>query len=315
MTIDLFRLQVFVAVVDRNGYSAAARHLYLAQATVSHHVHELEKALGSQLLRYDQRAVHLTAAGHEVYRSARAMLLEQEHLEQLLADLKHGRRGRVRFGASMAFEQRYFFERVIGPFCQRQAGVLLSVRFGHSRREAQAVLDDELDLAYVIRWHLPAEAEFEPLQDARLTFLVPPGHVLTQRDVVTVEEIAGAGLITAPLDSVEAAFYSQVLRECGLDPQDSVLEVDGMQARVLAAEAGLGVVCTFYPEYAGDMFARSLVPLATASPLPSVKLGLVRRPTDVSSGSLAALAGWLRSLGDHDPTPATPTPCTRMERT
>lgn len=296
MTIDLFRLRVFVAVVDRNGYSAAARHLYLAQATVSHHVHELEKALGSPLLRYDQRAVHLTAAGREAYRAARVMLLELERLEQSLADLKQGRRGRVRLGASMAFEQRYFFERVIEPFCKHHDGVLLSVRFGHSRREAQAVLDGELDIAYVISWQLPTEAEFEPLQDARVTFLVSPGHALAQQDVATVEEIARAGLITAPLDSVESAFYSQVLRECGLDAQDSVMEVDGMQGRVLAAEAGLGVLCTFYPQYAGDSFARSLVSLATPNPLPSVKLGLVCRPAHVSSGALAALAAWLRSL-------------------
>ena len=70
--MDLFRLLVFVTVVDRNGYSAAARQLHLAQPTISHHVSELEKAFNTELLHYQQRSVHLTAAGQEVYRPASA---------------------------------------------------------------------------------------------------------------------------------------------------------------------------------------------------------------------------------------------------
>ncbi|MGH3479595.1 MAG: LysR family transcriptional regulator, partial [Nocardioidaceae bacterium] len=108
MALDLFRLLVFVTVVDRNGYSAAARHLNLAQPTVSHHVSELEKALRTPLLHYEQRAVHLTAAGREVYRVALVMLTEQERLTQSLRAIKKGRTGRVRLGASIAFEQQYF---------------------------------------------------------------------------------------------------------------------------------------------------------------------------------------------------------------
>lgn len=295
MALDLFRLLVFVTVVERNGYSAAGRHLHLAQATVSHHVAELEKELGVELLRYQQRAVNLTAAGEEAYRSARTMLREQEHLHQALGDLSQGRGGRVRIGASMALEQGYFFQRVIAPFCRGHEGVLLSLRFGHSRRLAQAVLDNELDLAYVIRWHLPSAADFEHLQDAELTFLVPPDHPLTRAEVVTVDQIAAAGLITAPLDSFEAVYYAQILRQCGLDPDAAVIEVDGMQARVLAAEAGLGIFCTFLPTYAGGAGTRSLVSLPIAGPpLPRVALGIVHRGDHPQTSSVEALIERLR---------------------
>jgi len=191
MNLDLFRLRVFVTVVDRNGYSAAARLLNLAQPTVSHHVSELERACGTELLHYRTRAVHLTEAGQEIYRTALVMLAEQDRLADSLGDIKKGRGGRIRLGASMSFEQRYFFEHVIAPFRRAHDGTLLSLRFGHSRREAQAVLDRELDLAYVIRWHLPADAVFEPLQQVRLTFFASPGHRLAGRGSVTA-----AGILT-----------------------------------------------------------------------------------------------------------------------
>ena len=80
MGLDLFKLRVFVTVVDHQGYSAAAGHLGLSQGTVSFHVHGLERLLGVPLVRYEHRAIRLTAAGDQVYRSAQRMLREEQYL-------------------------------------------------------------------------------------------------------------------------------------------------------------------------------------------------------------------------------------------
>ncbi|HVV23615.1 MAG TPA: LysR family transcriptional regulator [Pseudonocardiaceae bacterium] len=296
MNLDLFRLLVFVTVVDRNGYSAAARMLNLSQPTVSHHIAELERTCGGELLRYADRSVHLTAAGQEVYRTAVAMLAEQDRLRATLTDLHQGRRGRVRLGASMAFEQRHFLGRVIAPFCGAHPGTLLSMRFGHSRREAQAVLDRELDLAYVLRWHLPTEAGFETLHEVELTFLAAGDHPLAAEDQVSAEQIGRAGLITAPLTGVESVFYRDVLRDVGLVGDHSVLEIEGFQARLLAAAAGCGVIGTFVPSGLRGVVGEGLVPLSVA-PLPAsatVDAGLVRRPDDPNAAA-TELAAWLRA--------------------
>jgi DNA-binding transcriptional LysR family regulator len=299
MNLDLFRLRVFVTVVDRNGYSAAARLLNLAQPTVSHHVSELERACGTELLRYQERAVHLTAAGREIYRTALVMLTEQDRLADSLGDIKKGRGGRIRLGASMSFEQQHFFEQVIAPFRRAHEGTLLSVRFGHSRREAQAVLDRELDLAYVIRWHLPGEARFEPLQEVRLMFFASPGHPLAGRESITAAEIAKAGLITAPLNGIETGVYRESLREFGLTGDHSVLEVEGLQARLLATAAGLGVIATFVPDDSGAAAFGALVPLPVEGMPTALEVGLVRRADDPRSPSTDELACWLRERATH----------------
>lgn len=297
VNLDLFRLLVFVTVVDRNGYSAAARRLNLSQPTVSHHIAELERSCGGELLHYADRAVHLTAAGQEVYRTAVAMLAEQDRLRATLDDLHQGRRGRVRLGVSMAFEQEHFVGQVIAPFCRAHRGTLLAMRFGHSRREAQAVLDRELDLAYVLRWHLPTEAEFEVLHDVELIFLAARDHPLAGADRVSAEQIGRAGLITAPLTGVESVFYQDVLRDFGLTGDHSVLEIEGFQTRLLAAAAGCGVLATFVPRRLHGAVSDALVPLRIeASPESSiVDAGLVRRPDDPNAATVE-LAGWLR---DH----------------
>jgi len=301
VTLDLFRLLVFVAVVDRNGYSAAARHLHLAQSTVSHHVSELERACNAELLRYKERAVHLTPAGQEVYQAALVMLAEQDRLGKSLGDLKGGRRGRIRLGASMALEQKFFVNEVIAPFCRANPGTSLSLRFGHSQREAQAVLDRELDLAYVIRWHLPDEARFEYLHNADLCFLVSRDHALAGQQSVTVEDIAKAGLITAPLSGPESFYYRELLRERGLSGDSPALEIDGLQARFLAATSGLGVMTTFVPEYVDDMGLEALTVLTVEGPPVTVALGLVRQPGGSGSSSVDAFAVRLRALARQHP--------------
>jgi DNA-binding transcriptional LysR family regulator len=292
VNLDLFRLLVFVTVIDSNGYSAAARRLNLTQSTVSHHVSELERSCGATLLLYRQRGVHVTPAGQEVHRAALTMLAEQDRLQASLADLQQGRQGRVRLGASMAFEQSHFFEQVIAPFCRHHPGTLLSLRFGHSRREAQAVLDRELDLAYVIRWHLPTDAEFEPVDELRLGFLVTPDHPLAAAATVTVADIAAVGLIAAPLSGAESGFYREALREAGITSDRTVLEIDGLQSRILAAAAGLGVLATFVP--VETTVTDALVTLPVSGPPLLVKVGLVRRSGEPRSSGVDALASWLR---------------------
>lgn len=296
MTLDLFRLLVFVTVVDRGGYSAAARHLHLAQSTVSHHVSELERTCGAELLRYRERTVHLTPAGHEVYHAAMVMLAEQDRLGKSLGDLKGGLRGRIRLGASIALEQRFFVNDVIAPFCRSHPGTSLAMRFGHSQREAQAVLDRELDLAYVIKWHLPADAQFEHLHDAELTFLVAREHPLADQASVTVEDIAQVGLITAPLSGPEWFYFGELLRERGLSGDRSAMEIDGLQARFLAATAGLGITTTFVPSWVKDMHIDGLAVLQVEGPPVTVELGLVRQIGGPGTTSVDALAERLRSL-------------------
>ena len=48
--MELKQLEAFVAVVDYNSFSEAARHLFLTQPTVSAHVASLEKELDTKLI-------------------------------------------------------------------------------------------------------------------------------------------------------------------------------------------------------------------------------------------------------------------------
>ena len=101
---DNWRLQVFVAVVDHGGFSAAAEYLDLGQPTISFRVKALERLLGARLLTYREQRVHLTAEGEALYQFASTLLRDTERVAASIRTMRDGQAGALRIGASMAFE-------------------------------------------------------------------------------------------------------------------------------------------------------------------------------------------------------------------
>jgi len=61
-----FRLKVFMELVSRKSFTAAARALGVSQPAVSQHISELERILGVQLFERSRSEVRLTEAGEKL---------------------------------------------------------------------------------------------------------------------------------------------------------------------------------------------------------------------------------------------------------
>lgn len=296
--VSLDRLRVFVAVIEHGGFTAAAHHLQLSQPTVSFHVRELERSFGVALLAARGREQSLTPAGELVHAYARRVLGDEATTRRRVHSLEQGNAGRVRLGASLAFEQGFFFDEVIRPFLAGHEDVELSLVFDTSWKMAEAVRERAVDLGYVMGAPTPPDLHYERLHGSSVAFFVSDRHPLADGSAPSAAEVAETGLITAPMGTVEWGYYGQVLRAVGMRQYRVALEVSGMQARVLAAQGGLGVLVTFWPPYARD----AALPGLRAIPLPlgpdsGPEFGLVRRDDAPSDPPVRALTSWLREVG------------------
>ena len=294
--LSLQRLQVFVAVADHGGFSAAAHYLDLGQPTVSFHIKALEQLLGARLLVYRQRRVHLTAEGEALYAVASEMLRQTERVADTIRSMREGQTGHVRIGASMAFELPAFFELVVAPFKRAHPRLQLSIEFGHSVRLAEAVHERNLDLAYVVNWRLPAGAQYTQLHSGEFVLMVAPEHPLASRERVSADDIYEAGLITAPMFSHEWPHYDHLLRSSGLTRYRVGLEIDGVQARLTATQAGLGVMGVFVPPYAAQALRAILHPLRLELPPPRLEFCLVSPPEHLQTVAGQQFTDWLSSV-------------------
>jgi LysR family transcriptional activator of dmlA len=96
-------LRVFVTVVRKSGFAAAAEELGMSPAYVSKRIGVLEDALGIRLFQRTTRRVVITDDGERVYTRAQAIL---DKLNDLVDDVSERRRepsGQVRICSSFGF--------------------------------------------------------------------------------------------------------------------------------------------------------------------------------------------------------------------
>ncbi|MGF1722038.1 LysR family transcriptional regulator [Vibrio kyushuensis] len=77
-------LEAFVLVVEKEGYTLAAKSLGISSSTLSRRITSLEKQLQSKLLIRDSHRVNMTAAGKVLYSSAQNIISEVKHLKYTL---------------------------------------------------------------------------------------------------------------------------------------------------------------------------------------------------------------------------------------
>src|SRR5215813_5915556 len=99
-SLNLDQLRAFVEVVERGGFTAAARELNLTQPAVTHQVQELERRFQVTLVERVGKRAHLTQAGEGLIVHARQLLEGDERTQMEMRKLNDGWLGRARVGTT-----------------------------------------------------------------------------------------------------------------------------------------------------------------------------------------------------------------------
>ncbi len=142
-TLDLNALLRFAAVVERGGFSAAARTLGLPRQALHRSVAALEASAGTPLLERGGGQVRPTDAGRRLFSHATAILFEARAAQSSLAEARQRPRGRLRLTAPHLFAEE-FLAGPIQTFLAAWPEVQIDADLTTVRRE---LMQDELDLA------------------------------------------------------------------------------------------------------------------------------------------------------------------------
>lgn len=137
---DLNDLEVFARVVEKSGFSRAARELGVPASTVSRRVARLEEGLGVRLLQRTTRKMHLTEAGRIYFERISRALREIESAESSLRAVQGDPRGLIRI--STVSEQ--FVEDILYDFLAEYPEVSMEIHKSHERVD---LIADGFDLA------------------------------------------------------------------------------------------------------------------------------------------------------------------------
>lgn len=127
-TLD--QLQVFLAVVEHGGFSAASRALHRTQSVISYTIANLEAQLGLALFqREGTKRPRLTEAGQSVLEDARRLLGDLDLMRSRLKALNDGLEGQVGVAISNAVPSNIVVD-VLHAFRDRYPTVSLNVTVG-----------------------------------------------------------------------------------------------------------------------------------------------------------------------------------------
>ena len=232
------QLRLFLALADSGSVSGAAGIMHVTQPTASMQLRELSDSVGLPLFEVVSRRVHLTDAGLELARVARAMSDEWDAFAQYVDGVNGLTRGKLK--VAVVSTAKYFIPRLLGTFCARYPDIEVALevlnRDGVVRR-----LEANLDDLYIMS-RPPAHIDIrdDVFMPNPLMLVAPAGHRL-------------AGQLGLGLDALRAERF--ILREQGSGTRmatdehfhgqkfrpDIRLELGSNEAIKQAVAGGLGI--------------------------------------------------------------------------
>jgi DNA-binding transcriptional LysR family regulator len=140
--MDLNRAAIFAAVVEAQGFTAAARKLRLPKTTISKRVSDLEAELGIRLLNRTTRSLSLTEAGAKLYAHCRQAIQTMETAEREVQALQSEPEGLLRIAAPSAIGVRFLLP-LIADFMAHYPALRISLI---AINDDSGLKDDQLDV-------------------------------------------------------------------------------------------------------------------------------------------------------------------------
>jgi len=141
--MDLNQAYYLVHVVEKQGFSAAARTLGIPKSRISRQVKSLEADLGTRLLNRDSRHMSLTEAGEAYYRHARMALDCMMAAEAAVRKDKDALEGTVTLSCSVGVAQ-FALSRILPRFLAENPRVVLRLQASNDYAD---MIGDGIDLA------------------------------------------------------------------------------------------------------------------------------------------------------------------------
>jgi DNA-binding transcriptional LysR family regulator len=187
--IDINRsgeMEVFVRVIERGGFSAAARELRMTPSAVSKLVARLEARLGTRLVNRTTRKLLLTPEGAAFHERAMRILADIEEAEQSAASADKPQ-GRIRINTSAAYGT-HVLALVLGEFLARYPGISIDIS---QTDKVVDLLAERADIAIRAGPLASSTLVARKLGDTRLMIVASPGYLErcgTPRTVADMEK-------------------------------------------------------------------------------------------------------------------------------
>lgn len=238
--LDLYKLQIFSAVVQEGSFSAAGERLYMTQSAVSQHIKELEASLGRQLFQRGWRGVKLTPHGEILNRYTVEILALVTKAEGALTNVEHLTSGRISIGATPGIGV-YLVPDWVQHFRSHYPQLTIALQTGITAEIVAGVLAQRLELGFIegeLDEHPQPRLASLILEEVEQQVVVGFKHPFWERDSVQIEDLRQQSLIVREANSQSRIWLESALRRHGVEPVIGA-EFDNLESIKRAVSVGM----------------------------------------------------------------------------
>lgn len=274
--MDLRLLRYFAACVEHKSLHAAAEALHISQPALSKAIHNLEAAVGAQLLERRPRGVVPTPYGETLLRYAKMIDSELRRATAELDAMRGATKGKINLGVLPTMIPTV--SRAVRDVSRSHPGLLLDIRAAFSAELTSALLDGELDFAVILMPEGGATPglSFEPLRRTDPVVAARAGHPLTGRGRLGLPDLLEHPWLFASYPPTHRRIIHRVFLDAGLPPPAPAMEVSTIVFFApLIAETDMLTVMPSTMLDSGS--AAGVVALPVDFPFPPEQIGLAYR--------------------------------------
>jgi DNA-binding transcriptional LysR family regulator len=238
-TMNLRQIEVFRAIMLTGGISDAARSLNVSQPNVSRLIRHTEDRLGIKLFERIKGRLYPTAEALTLYEEVERAYIGVRQVRDMAQDLALSRVGRLRLVCSPSLGLA-LVPQAITRFRAERPGLRIGLEILPQAALLDRVLTHQADLGISMFPSDHPNLQVDRLCRGRLVCVLPAGHALAAKSVVTPADIAGHALISYDRDTPQGQLIDQAFASARIE-RDIAVEVRFGHTACALAQAGAGV--------------------------------------------------------------------------
>ena len=237
--VNLRHIEIFHAIMTAGNLTEAARMLNTSQPTVSRELARFEQVLGLKLCERSRGRLHPTVQGLRLFEEVQRSWYGLDRIVSAAESLREFRQGELSIVCLPVFSQS-FLPSLLQPFLARYPQVNIQIVPQESPLLEEWLSAQRHDLGITETLHTPAGTERTPLLTLNEVCVLPQGHPLAAKSVLTPQDFQGENYISLSLTDS----YRQLLDALFLEHQVKrrmVVETHSAASVCAMVRAGVGI--------------------------------------------------------------------------
>lgn len=232
-------LAIFVAVVERGSFVAAASKTNIPSSTLSRRLSRLEDELKIKLLERTSRKLRLTERGKVFYEQCSPLIQQLKENSKALAESNEKLHGKLKVTAPTYVGNEVISD-ILVEFIKSHPEIDMDIFLSNTIED---LIDEDIDVAIRVGPLEDSNFVAQRLWDIRFVLCASPEYIQKYGSPVTPEDLVDhKGVVINTIPAPWRFFQSTEQKEMYVTPS-SCVEVNDFRLAIQSVSSGIGISC------------------------------------------------------------------------